>query len=135
MPSFCPAPWRANWSRSRLTTWASRLVEAMTATGNIAAGSADRVVNALVVRGRDQVMLKVTVAEVERDVIKAARRQPVRYAGLRHGRHQFQQHQSVLGARPVAQRLRDQRHLQVDHRHVAGHGTGPASFTRWPSRT
>jgi pilus assembly protein CpaC len=49
---------------------ASRLVEAMTATGNIAAGSADRVVNALVVRGRDQVMLKVTVAEVERDVIK-----------------------------------------------------------------
>ena len=49
---------------------ASRLVEAMTATGTIAAGSADRVVNALVVRGRDQIMLKVTVAEVERDVIK-----------------------------------------------------------------
>jgi pilus assembly protein CpaC len=30
----------------------------------------DKVVNAIVVRGRDQVMLKVTVAEVERDVIK-----------------------------------------------------------------
>jgi pilus assembly protein CpaC len=49
---------------------ASRLVEALTAFGTIAAGSAQRVVNALVVRGRDQVMLKVTVAEVERDVIK-----------------------------------------------------------------
>jgi pilus assembly protein CpaC len=33
-------------------------------------GNQDKVVNALVVRGRDQVMLKVTVAEVERDVIK-----------------------------------------------------------------
>jgi pilus assembly protein CpaC len=30
----------------------------------------DKVVNAIVIRGRDQVMLKVTVAEVERDVIK-----------------------------------------------------------------
>jgi pilus assembly protein CpaC len=33
-------------------------------------GSADRVVNGITVRGRDQVMLKVTVAEVSRDVIK-----------------------------------------------------------------
>ena len=37
-------------------------------------GSTDRhgakVVNAIVVRGRDQIMLKVAVAEVERDVIK-----------------------------------------------------------------
>jgi pilus assembly protein CpaC len=49
---------------------ASRLVEAVTFFGTIAAGSAQRVVNALVVRGRDQVMLRVTVAEVERDVIK-----------------------------------------------------------------
>jgi pilus assembly protein CpaC len=49
---------------------ASRLVEAMTAFGTIAAGSSQRVVNALVVRGRDQIMLKVTVAEIERDVIK-----------------------------------------------------------------
>ena len=30
----------------------------------------DKVVNAIVVRGRDQIMLKVTVAEVERDLIK-----------------------------------------------------------------
>src|SRR5436190_17054 len=33
-------------------------------------GSADKVVNNLNVRGRDQVMLKVTVAEVQRDIIK-----------------------------------------------------------------
>jgi len=35
-----------------------------------AVGAGDKVVNAIVVRGRDQVMLKVTVAEVERDVVK-----------------------------------------------------------------
>ncbi len=35
-----------------------------------AVGQGDKVVNAIVVRGGDQVMLKVTVAEVERDVIK-----------------------------------------------------------------
>jgi pilus assembly protein CpaC len=34
------------------------------------AGSLDKVVNSIVVRGRDQVMLKVTVAEVARNVIK-----------------------------------------------------------------
>jgi pilus assembly protein CpaC len=33
-------------------------------------GSNDKVVNAITVRGRDQVMLRVTVAEVQRDVIK-----------------------------------------------------------------
>src|SRR5689334_2610753 len=33
-------------------------------------GGADKVVNNLTIRGRDQVMLKVTVAEVQRDVIK-----------------------------------------------------------------
>lgn len=33
-------------------------------------GAPDKVVNSIVVRGRDQVMLKVTVAEVQRDVIK-----------------------------------------------------------------
>ena len=41
--------------------------------GDIAArlvGSADKVVNSIVVRGRDQVMLRVHVAEVRRDIIK-----------------------------------------------------------------
>src|ERR1700674_2252478 len=41
--------------------------------GDVAArlvGGADKVVNSIVVRSRDQVMLKVTVAEVRRDIIK-----------------------------------------------------------------
>jgi pilus assembly protein CpaC len=41
--------------------------------GDIAArlaGGAEKVVNSIAVRGRDQVMLKVTVAEVQRDIIK-----------------------------------------------------------------
>ena len=33
-------------------------------------GGADKVVNSIAVRGRDQVMLKVTVAEVARSIIK-----------------------------------------------------------------
>lgn len=34
------------------------------------ADSGEKIVNAIVVRGRDQIMLKVTVAEVERDLVK-----------------------------------------------------------------
>jgi len=55
-----------------LTGSVSSPVEAQQA-GDIAArlvGNADKVVNAIVVRGRDQVMLKVHVAEVRRDIIK-----------------------------------------------------------------
>ena len=47
-------------------------VEAQQA-GEIAArlvGGAEKVVNSVIVRGRDQVMLKVTVAEVRRDIVK-----------------------------------------------------------------
>ncbi len=52
------------------TDIAARIVEANGGNVNPNATSADNVVNALVIRGRDQVMLKVTVAEVERDIIK-----------------------------------------------------------------
>src|SRR5450432_2648754 len=55
-----------------LTGSVSSPIEAQQA-GDIAArlvGGADKVVNSIVVRGRDQVMLKVTVAEVRRDIIK-----------------------------------------------------------------
>src|SRR5258705_4267905 len=41
--------------------------------GDLAArltGGAEKVVNSIAVRGRDQVMLKVTVAEVRRDIVK-----------------------------------------------------------------
>jgi pilus assembly protein CpaC len=55
-----------------LTGSVSSPVEAQQA-GEIAArlvGGADKVVNSIVVRGRDQVMLKVHVAEVRRDIVK-----------------------------------------------------------------
>jgi pilus assembly protein CpaC len=55
-----------------LTGSVSSPVEAQQA-GEIAArlvGGADKVVNSIVVRGRDQVMLKVSVSEVRRDIIK-----------------------------------------------------------------
>ena len=87
-------------------------------------GTGSKVVNAIVVRGRDQVMLKVTVAEVERDVIKQLGINLSGSARLRHGRGQFQQHQSVLGLRPIAQRLQHHRADSSRHRHVAGDGTG-----------
>ena len=41
-----------------------------TSAGGGCSSSTSKVVNAIVVRGRDQIMLKVTVAEVERDLIK-----------------------------------------------------------------
>src|ERR1700749_3873818 len=55
-----------------LTGSVSSPLEAQQA-GDIAArlvGGADKVVNSVVVRGRDQVMLKVHVAEVRRDIVK-----------------------------------------------------------------
>ena len=55
-----------------LTGSVASSVEAQQA-GDLAArlaGGADKVVNSIVVRGRDQVMLKVTVAEVARSIIK-----------------------------------------------------------------
>jgi pilus assembly protein CpaC len=55
-----------------LTGSVSSPIEAQQA-GDLAArlaGGADKVVNSIAVRGRDQVMLKVSVAEVRRDIIK-----------------------------------------------------------------
>lgn len=55
-----------------LSGWAQSPIEAQQAADLAArlAGSADKVVNSIAVRGRDQVMLKVVVAEVQRDIIK-----------------------------------------------------------------
>jgi pilus assembly protein CpaC len=55
-----------------LTGTAANPIEAQQANDLAArlAGSPDKVVNSIVVRGRDQVMLKVTVAEVARNIIK-----------------------------------------------------------------
>jgi pilus assembly protein CpaC len=55
-----------------LTGSVSTPIEAQQA-GDVAArlvGSPDKVVNSIVVRGRDQVMLKVSVAEVQRNIVK-----------------------------------------------------------------
>jgi pilus assembly protein CpaC len=55
-----------------LTGSVSSPIEAQQA-GDLAArlvGGADKVVNSIVVRGRDQVMLKVNVSEVRRDIVK-----------------------------------------------------------------
>ncbi|HJZ19700.1 MAG TPA: type II and III secretion system protein family protein [Bradyrhizobium sp.] len=55
-----------------LSGWAATPIEAQQA-GDLAGrltGSPDKVINSIVVRGRDQVMLKVTVAEVARSIIK-----------------------------------------------------------------
>jgi len=55
-----------------MTGSVSTPIEAQQA-GDVAArlvGGADKVVNSIVVRGRDQVMLKVSVAEIRRDIIK-----------------------------------------------------------------
>jgi pilus assembly protein CpaC len=55
-----------------LTGTAANPIEAQQANDLAArlAGGADKVVNSIVVRGRDQVMLKVTVAEVARNIVK-----------------------------------------------------------------
>jgi pilus assembly protein CpaC len=55
-----------------LSGWAQSPIESQQAADLAArlAGSADKVVNSIAVRGRDQVMLKVVVAEVQRDIIK-----------------------------------------------------------------
>src|SRR6202000_2737983 len=55
-----------------LTGTAANPIEAQQA-GDMAArlaGGSDKIVNSIVVRGRDQVMLKVTVAEIQRSVVK-----------------------------------------------------------------
>ncbi len=55
-----------------LSGWASSPGEAQQAVDLAArlAGDVNKVVNAIAVRGRDQVMLRVTVAEVQRDIVK-----------------------------------------------------------------
>ena len=80
-----------------LTGTAASPIEAQQA-GDLAArlaGGADKVVNSIAVRGRDQVMLKVTVAEVQRTIIKQTRHRPYRQPDLRHGSRELQQRQPV----------------------------------------
>ena len=102
-----------------LTGTAASPIEAQQA-GDLAArlvGGADKVVNSIAVRGRDQVMLKVTVAEVQRSIIKQLGIDLSRQPELRHGGRQIQQHQPVHGKRRAAgRRQRAHRHRSARHR-------------------
>ena len=66
------------------------------------AGGPDKVVNSIAVRGRDQVMLKVTVAEVARNIVKQLGIDLTGQPELRHGGRELQQRQPVHRLRPSA---------------------------------
>ncbi len=83
-----------------------------------------KIVNNIIVRGRDQIMLRVTVAEVERDVVKQL---GINLSGsLGYGTNvvNFNNYQSILRVRPVAHRLQHCRHDKVGQRDIAGDGAG-----------
>ena len=75
---------------------AGRLVNQGTA---ILAATGDKIVNAIVVRDRDQVNLRVTVAEVQRDVIKQIGVDLNGSVGVGSAVLRFQQRESVSGLR------------------------------------
>ncbi len=128
-----------------LTGTASSPIEAQQA-GDLAArlaGGADKVVNSIVVRGRDQVMLKVTVAEVARTIIKQLGIDLSRQPELRHLGRELQQHQPVHGPRPLAGR-RQQHHRRLRQRSApasrpcrppSARWKAPAWSAPWPNRT
>ena len=70
-----------------------------------AVGTGGKVVNAIVVRGRDQIMLKVTVAEVERDLIKQLGINLSGSFGFGSAVVNFNNTNPFTRVRPVAQRL------------------------------
>ena len=89
-----------------LTGTAASPIEAQQA-GDLAArlvGGADKVVNSITVRGRDQVMLKVTVAEVARSIIKQMGIDLSGQPELRHRGRELQQCQPVHRQRRAAGR-------------------------------
>ncbi len=82
-----------------LTGSVSSPIEAQQA-GDVAAklvGGADKVVNNIVVRGRDQVMLKVVVGEVRRDIVKQMGVDLSASLNCRHRGRELQQFEPVLG--------------------------------------
>ena len=98
-------------------------------------GDGAKVVNGISVRGRDQVMLKVTVAEVRRDVIKQLGIDLSGTLQLRQRRGKSQH--AKLHSPPRANRSATPRSpapLTMSPRHC-GQWTAPACCARWPSRT
>ena len=123
---------RASATASMLTGSVSSPVEAQQA-GEIAArlvGGADKVVNSIVVRGRDQVMLKVTVAEVRRDIVKQIGRRSQCQHELRHrgGRTSTTATRSPPAVRPLVAgngltaAALNKAGLPIGHRHPARDG-------------
>ena len=103
-------------------------------------GGADKVVNSIAVRGRDQVMLKVTVAEVAAHDHQADGHRPHGQPELRHRGREFQQHQSVHRLRPrrwsPATPLTDiVRRDAVGARRRCARWKAPAWCARWPNPT
>ena len=85
-------------------------------------GRHDKVVNGIAVHGRDQVMLKVTVAEVRAGRDQAARHRSVRHARRRHRGGELQHHQSFSGQRRPSGRHLPDRQVSQRHDNVARHG-------------
>ena len=100
-------------------------------------GGADKVVNSIAVRGRDQVMLKVTVAEVARSIIKQMGIDLSGQPELRHlGRHLQQcqpvhrQRQPLVGSNALTRLVRRRRRPS---RPPCARWKAPAWCARWPS--
>ena len=97
------------------------------------AGS-QKIVNAIVVRGRDQVMLKVTVAEVERDLIKQL---GINLSGSRWLRHRaWSISTTPIRSPPTVNRSAAPASLRDGNRSPrrCRQWSRPASSIRWPSR-
>ena len=88
-------------------------------------GDAVKVVNQITIKGRDQVMLKVTVAEVQREVVKQF---GINMADQRHrprpgpGGPQLRHQQPVLAAIGADQQHQRHRDVRLDHLDLAGDG-------------
>ena len=99
------------------------------------AGDGDKVVNGITVRGRDQVMLKVTVAEVQRDVIKQL---GIDLSGTLTGGQTVLNFTTPTRSRCSVRRwstpTASPRAIAASARRCAP-WSAPASSARWPSRT
>ena len=124
-----------------LTGTAASPIEAQQA-GDLAArlvGGADKVVNSIAVRGRDQVMLKVTVAEVQRSIIKQLGIDLS--ASLNYGTAvvNFNNTNPFTAIRPLAgRRQRADDGVRLRRRRCrprCARWKAPAWCGRWPSRT
>ena len=112
---------------------ATRLLDG--SSGDTASPAASKIVNAIVVRGRDQIMLKVTVAEVERDVIKQLGINLAGSLGYGTAVVNFNNTNPFSAYGQSLSRLAHRRHASSRSPRPCRRWSRPASFIRWPSRT